>query len=72
MAGTTEPAPESPKLGAKATVVGLIFALLVLGGFGAAVAAQADDDGHGDDSHEVHDEDESHGEDADHDEGDDH
>jgi hypothetical protein len=67
MAGTTEPAPEQPKLGAKATLAGLIFALLVLGGFGAAVAAQSDDDGHGDDSHEVHDEDgDSHGEDDDH------
>ena len=72
MAGSPQPEPEQPKLGAKATVAGLIFALLVLGGFGAAVAAQADDDGHGDESHETHDEDgedhsdEAHGEDDDH------
>ncbi|RZV47423.1 MAG: hypothetical protein EX269_04790 [Acidimicrobiales bacterium] len=70
MAGTTEPAPEQPKLGIKATIAGLIFALLVLGGFGAAVAAQADDDGYGDDKQEVHSDDDGHGED--HDASDDH
>ncbi|MDW3176897.1 MAG: hypothetical protein R8J94_05895 [Acidimicrobiia bacterium] len=61
MAGT--PVPEdSPKLGWKATVAGLIFALAVLGGFSAATAVSYEGDkGHGDDHGEEH-SDDDHGE----------
>ncbi len=60
MAGT--PVPEdSPKLGWKATVAGLIFALAVLGGFSAATAVsyegdKSHDDGNGEEHSEAGDE----------------
>jgi len=64
MAGTPPPV-ETPKLGMKATIAGLVFALTILAGFGAATAASYDgdkakydddhgeehDDGHKDDEH---------------------
>ncbi|MFT7476142.1 MAG: hypothetical protein ACI81L_003090 [Verrucomicrobiales bacterium] len=46
MAGSPE-TEETPKLGLKATIAGLVFALIVLGGFSAATAASYED--HGDD-----------------------
>lgn len=55
MAGTPVP-EEQPKLGWKATVAGLIFALAVLGGFSAATAISYDD-GHDDNHGEEHSED---------------
>ena len=55
MAGSTPP-EDTPKLGVKATIAGLIFALVVLGGFGAATAASYEDtNDHGDET-ESHDE----------------
>lgn len=58
MAGSSE-AAETPKLGIKATIAGLVFALAVLGGFGISTAVAVDfDDDHGEehsddsDSHE--------------------
>lgn len=60
MAGTPVP-EESPKLGWKATVAGLVFALAVLGGFSAATAVSYEDKGHDD-----------HGEEHSDDDGDDH
>ena len=66
MAGSPE-VEETPKLGIKATIAGLVFALVVLGGFGAATAASYEDDGdHGDDHGEEHETDD-HGEGEDHD-----
>lgn len=64
MAGT--PVPEdSPKLGWKATVAGLIFALAVLGGFSAATAVSYEGDkSHGDELGEEHSEDD--GDEGDH------
>lgn len=65
MAGTPVP-EESPQLGWKATVAGLVFALLVLGGFSAATAVSYEDDkSHGDDhgeelSEDDHADDEAH------------
>ncbi len=53
MAGKPQP-EEQPQLGWKATVAGLIFALAVLGGFGAATAISYDDD-HGEDHSEEQD-----------------
>lgn len=56
MAGTPVP-EEQPKLGWKATVAGLIFALAVLGGFSAATAISYDDDhgaDHGEEQNEDH------------------
>ncbi len=43
MAGTPPPV-DTPKLGIKATVAGLVFALTILAGFGAATAASYDAD----------------------------
>lgn len=53
MAGTTTPEP-APKLGWKATVAGVLFALAVLGAFGAstAIAANGDDADHHEADHE--------------------
>lgn len=65
MAGTTPQEP-TPKLGWKATVAGLVFALAVLGGFGAATAIAYDGDSGDDHSEET----ESHDDDGD--SGDDH
>lgn len=65
MAGTPAPV-EGPKLGIKATLAGLVFALTILAGFGAATAASYDGDaGHGDDHGEEHGDD--YGEDKSHD-----
>lgn len=62
MAGTPEP-EETPELGWRATVAGLVFALLVLGGFSAATAVSYEDDkSHGDDHGEEHSDDEDHSE----------
>lgn len=68
MAGS--PVPEaSPKLGIKATIAGLVFALTVLVGFGAATAASYEDtNDHGDDHGESHDDDHSDDHEDDHDE----
>ena len=52
MAGTTPEEP-TPKLGWKATVAGLVFALAVLGGFGAATAIAYDGDSGDDHSEET-------------------
>ncbi len=60
MAGSNEPV-ETPKLGIKATIAGLVFALAVLGGFGISTAVAVDlgddhgeeqsDDEHGEEEH---------------------
>jgi len=55
MAGSPEPV-ETPKLGWKATVAGLVFALTVLVGFGAATAASYDGEDHHKDEYGEHDE----------------
>ena len=67
MAGTPVP-EETPKLGWKATVAGLVFALAVLGGFSAATAVSYEDKGHDDHGEEHGDDhsDEEHGEDEEH------
>lgn len=54
-------------LGLKATIIGLIFALTVLGGFGVATALSSDDDSHDTDTelHSEPDADEGHEEDTD-------
>ena len=71
MAGTPVP-EETPKLGIKATVAGLIFVVSILAGFGVATAASYEDStDHGDDHSEDHGDD--HSEDhADDDHADDH
>ena len=52
MAGSSEPV-ETPKLGLKATIAGLVFALAVLVGFGISTAAAVDlDDDHGEEHSE--------------------
>jgi hypothetical protein len=61
MAGSSEPV-ETPKLGIKATIVGFVFALAVLVGFGLSTAAAVDfDDDHSEEHSDSHD-------DADHEE----
>jgi hypothetical protein len=63
MAGSSEPV-ETPKLGIKATIAGLVFALAVLVGFGISTAAAVDfDDDHGEEHSDSHD-------DAEHDDAD--
>jgi hypothetical protein len=72
MAGSSEPV-ETPKLGIKATIAGLVFALAVLVGFGISTAAAVDlDDDHGEEHSEdidSHDDDDDHGEEEHSDEG---
>ena len=54
MAGSSEPV-ETPKLGIKATIAGLVFALAILVGFGISTAAAVDlEDDHSDDHGEEH------------------
>lgn len=66
MAGTPPPV-DTPKLGLKATIIGLVFALSVLVSFGAATAASYDGDaGYGDDYGEEYGDDKSHGDEDDH------
>jgi hypothetical protein len=58
---------EAPKLGLKATIAGLVFALVVLGGFSAATAASYEDDGGQGDEHGEELEGDDHGESEGHD-----
>lgn len=68
MAGTTPEEP-TPKLGWKATVAGLVFALAVLGGFGAATAIAYDGDSGDDHSEETESHDDDSGDDEHSEEG---
>ncbi len=66
MAGTPPPV-DIPKLGIKATVAGLVFALTILAGFGAATAASYDADaGKKDKYGDEHSDDDKHGDDKEH------
>lgn len=69
MAGSPPPV-DTPKLGIKATVAGLIFAAAVLAGFGVATASSYEDSFHHDDEYgdDHSEEDKSHEGDDDHDE----
>jgi len=71
---TAPPPAETPKLGIRATIFGLVFALAVLGGFGVATAASYEDDhGSHSDVSDTHDESDGHdSHDGDHAEEDDH
>lgn len=62
MAGTPPPVEPGPKLGMKATIAGLVFALTILAGFGAATAASYDADAGKDKYGEEH-SDDDHGDD---------
>ena len=58
---TSPPPQDSPKLGMKATIAGLVFVLAILSGFGVATAVSYEDnmhhDDHGDDYGDDHSED---------------
>lgn len=65
MAGSPQPVPDAPKLGMKATIVGLVFVITILTGFGVATAVSFEDsvshdddhgEEHGEDGEESHDE----------------